>query len=627
MTGRDWSAPVSEHGASVGSSHIPHVLTVILSLMWLFLGVFVIPYLFPGSGTLLSASSLAGFNNSLAYLWYVLFLGLPVYLLARSLPAAAGPLEAPAPQWLSWVPTKTVLLTMGFHVLLFAALYAVKNGFVFAEALYFQDLMYRMTTGAIPFLDVHFFYGPALLYPAVFLARYVSIEAAYAVYYLVTYVAGLYLLYVVLAWMVPMREKADRWFLVFALGFFNPYTGINYTFVRHLLPAVTLLAAWRYLQSPSPVRLAGTLILFIWALTYSPEIGVVTLISVATLSLLWLARFHARRRTGVALALLTAVTGGGLIIVGLLFYCIDPSLEALRNYTQPIVTFSSGGWNQPIDPSLPMLTMIVLTVVVGAVGLQTIQGQGWSKSTSWLVAYGVMLLLMQRAAFGKADVAHIAYSGLPLYLLSVRYAPSILNGPIRRKWLAVSLLVGIIGPLQFFHAMQYAPFLGKHFVHSPVASAGRSSAGGAQNKAAIQASMAKAVEHFGPDRIYYMHKLEYYRLPIYTRFHLKPVLYYSWLGSAFTREDMEAVIQELRRTRAIVVALRRDLVDKPNAGDTSRQHWLYYLTSAPLPGSSVFDLTVQFQAKLEEPLMEFFTSFYEVQFEDGEIVGLALRNL
>jgi hypothetical protein len=626
MTGRNWPAPVSEHGTAEEWRRTPRTLAIIFSLIWLFLGLFVIPYFVPRSGALLSASSLAGFNNSLAYLWYVLFLGLPVYLLARALPASAGPLEAPASQRLSWVPTKAVSLTMGLHILLFAALYAVKHGFVFAEALYFQDLIYRMTAGAIPFLDVHFFYGPALLYPAAFLARYVSIEAAYAAYYVVTYLAGLYLLYVVLAWMVPVRQEADGWFLVFALGFFNPYTGINYTFVRHLLPAVTLLAAWRHLQSPSLARLAGTLALFAWALTYSPEIGVVTLISVVTLSVLWLARFHQRKRVGTALAMLTAVPGGGLILCGFLFYFVDPSLEALRHYTQPIVTFSSGGWNTPIDPSFPMLTMIVLTVVVGAAGLRTIQGHGWSGSTSWLVAYGIMLLLMQRAAFGKADVAHIAYGGLPLYLLSVRYAPSLLNGPIGRKWLTASLLVGMIGPLQFFHAMQYAPFLEKQFMHSLVASASRSSAGGAQDKEAIQASIAKAVEHFGPDRIYYMHKLEYYRLPIYMRFHLKPGLYFPSLTSAFTREDMEAVIQDLRRTRAIVVALRRDLVDKPHVGNASR-HWLYYLTSAPLPGSSVFDLTVQFQAKLEEPLMEFFESFYEVRFEDGEIVGLVPRNL
>lgn len=599
---------------------------LLLSFLLLLLGVFVLPFMFPRATSILSASSLAGFNNSLAYAWFVLVLGVPAYLLANALPPAIMTFRAPETGHPSLVPTKTVLVTILGHLLLFGALYAYKRGFVFAEALYFEDLIFRMGAGAVPFVDVHFFYGPLLLYPAAFLTRAMSIEAAYAIYYIAVYVMGLYILFVVLAWLVPARKEADGWFLVFALGFFNPYTGLNYTLVRHLLPVITLVAAWGYARKSNGLRMAAVLALVFFALTYSPEIGLVTLISIGTFSILWIIHLKPRGNVGPVIAAHLAPPILAVAMLGAFFYWIDPNLRALRSYIQPIFTFSSGGWNTPIDPSLPMLTMMALTVVGGAAVLRTLRGQPWGEASCWLVAYGLMVILMQRAAFGKADVVHIVYSGIPLYLLSVRVCLSYGGGVAWRKGLRCLLIVGLIGPLQLFHVMQYAPFLEKYFVEPPAQQSSHPTGRIRPNKAEIQASIVRAVDHFGSDQLYYMHKLEYYRFPVYTRFHLKPVLYYPSLTSAFTQEDIQEVIRELRTANIIVIAMRRDL-EKGAHGQDGGPRWLHYMMSFPLPGSSVFDLTLQFQAKLEEPLTEFLKSSYEVQFEDGEVLALVPRKL
>ena len=582
--------------------------------------------MFPRATSILSASSLAGFNNSLAYAWFVLVLGLPAHLLANALPPAIMTFRAPEPGHPSLVPTKTVVVTILCHLLLFGALYAYKRGFVFAEALYFEDLIYRMSVGAVPFVDVHFFYGPLLLYPAAFLSHAMSIEAAYAIYYIAVYAIGLYFLFVVLAWLVPARKEADGWFLVFALGFFNPYTGLNYTLVRHLLPVIVLVATWWYVRKINGLRMAAVLALVFFALTYSSEIGLVTLISVGTFSTLWIIHLKPRAKVGSVIAAHLAPPILAVAVLGAVFYWIDPNLHALRSYIQPIFTFSSGGWSTPIDPSLPMLTMIVLTVVVGAVALRALRGQPWGEASCWLTAYGLMVILMQRAAFGKADVVHIVYSGLPLYLLSVRVCSSCDGRDAWRKGLRYLLIVGLIGPLQLFHVMQYAPFLEKYFVEPPAQQSSHPAGRIRPNKEAIQASIVRAVEHFGSDQLYYMHKLEYYRLPVYTRLHLRPVLYYPSLTSAFTQEDIQEVIRELRTANIIVIALRRDLAEEVHSQDGGL-HWLHYMMSFPLSGSSVFDLTLQFQAKLETPLSEFLKSSYEVQFEDGEVLALVPRNL
>lgn len=597
-----------------------------LSFLFLLLGVFVLPFVFPRATSILSASTLAGFNNSMAYAWFVVVLGLPIYLLANTLPLTTVVLHPPETGRPSLVPTKTVLVTILCHLFIFGALYAYKQGFVFSEALYFEDLIYRMSMGAVPFIDVHFFYGPILLYPAAFLSRLVSVEAAYAIYYVAVYVAGLYILFVVLAWLMPVREDADRWFLIFAFGFFNPYTGLNYTFVRHLLPVITLLAAWWYARSIDGVRMAVVVALVLLSLTYSPEIGLVTVVSLGAFSLPWIARVKPKERWGFIIAAHLGPPFLALVMLGVVFYCIDPSWRALESYAQPVLKFSSGGWNTPIDPSLPMLTMIMLTVVTGAIGLRLLRQQARSESSSWLMTYGLMVVLMQRAAFGKADVAHIAYSGLPLYIISARLGLSYANREIWCKGLRWLLIAGLIVPLQLYHAMQYTPFVEKYFTASREQPRGLDSVQPRPHKEAIQASITKAVDRFGRDRLYYMHKLEYYRLPIYTRVHLKPILYYPSLTAAFTQEDMEVVIRELQRTHAIVIALRRDLAAGTRVQEEG-YHWLHYMMSSPLPGSSVFDLTMQFQAKLEEPLMDFLRSSYEVQFEDGEIVALVLRKL
>lgn len=601
-------------------------LFLLLSLAGMAVGVFIAPYLVPQPGALLSVSALAGFNNSLAYALYVLFLGLVIYLATRLSPTRAEPAEPLVASRPSLVPPPIVTLVLGLHVVLFGALYAFKHGFVFAEALYFQDLLYRMKAGAVPFVDVHFFYGPALLYPALFLTRYVGIELAYAVYYVATYVVGLYLIYVVLGCLLRSHREAQAWFVFFALGLFNPYTGLNYAIVRHMLPVVALLAAWWCFRAPGVGSLAGTVVVVTLALVYSPEIGVVTLLSVGTLSALVLLRPSGGLvlRAHPLVHLAVPVSSAALMV--LLFHVIDPSYRALASYFELILTFSSGGWNTPIDPSLPTLTMIALTIMVGVVIVRTVRSRGWDESAVWLVSYGVLILLMERAAFGKADISHIAYSGLPLYLLAVRCAPGFWTWNGKNAWMAVLLFVGLVGPQQLYHGMLFLPYVERSVVHAQGMSGGHASGRSSATKEAIQAGIARAVEQFGRDRLYYMHKLEYYRLPIYLRFGLEPILYFPSLTSAFTDKDMRGVIDELRERRAIVIARQADLEQLPPAVE-SGPHWLMFLTSSPLPGSAVYDLTNRFQARLEAPLLEFLKAEYDIGLEDGEIVALLPREV
>ena len=104
---------------------------------------------------------------------------------------------------------------------------------------------------------------------------------------------------------------------------------------------------------------------------------------------------------------------------------------------------------------------------------------------------------------------------------------------------------------------------------------------------------------------------------------MKPVLYHPSLTSAFTEQDIENVIADLRRSHAVVLVRRADL--EGTAAVPAAPRWWNYITSSPLPGSTVFSLTLEFQARLEAPLVRFLNASYDRGFEDGDIVGLLLR--
>lgn len=112
--------------------------------------------------------------------------------------------------------------------------------------------------------------------------------------------------------------------------------------------------------------------------------------------------------------------------------------------------------------------------------------------------------------------------------------------------------------------MLFRPYIERNIVRAQGMSGGHASGRSSATKEAIQANIARAVEQFGRDRLYYMHKLEYYRLPIYLRFGLEPILYFPSLTTAFTEADIQRVILELReRARSSLpdarISLRRYL--------------------------------------------------------------------
>lgn len=587
-------------------------------------GLFVLPYLVPPTSTILSASYLVGYNNSLAYAVYVALMLLGGLWVSGRMGGARvrAALELDGPLFVA--PPLPVVVLMLAHVALFAGLYVKAHGFTFGEPLYFQDAAYRARAGAIPFVDFYFFYGPLFVSPVALLSRVIGMFPAYALYYVATYLTGLYLLYVVVA--AFTRERGTLlWYGLFAIGFFNPITGLNYTFVRFMLPIVTLLATWRCYQQLDLRRWMFAVSLFTVAVLSSPDLAVVTVAATVVLLVMLVWVETPRGMLTASGAALAAIPVSALALSCAAMLLIDGTWRPIAAYMMPVLTFSAGGWSTPIDPNLPMLALVIATLLASSLIWSAWRESNGAPMSALLVAFGALILLMQRASLGKADVQHIAFSGLPAFLAAAAW---MLSGRRARtqQWLAALIVVGVVLPLQFYHAMLFVPSLLQKWSTPASVGAAPADAPRPATKADVQASIEKMVQKFGTDRLYYMHRLEYFRLPVYLQHDLKPFMYQPTLASAFTSKDIDDVIAQLRNNEVLVLARRSDLTVASPVTPLPT-HWWFYATSSPLPGSQVFNLTLEFQARLEAPLVSYLNTQYDIVFEDGDIVALVRRAL
>lgn len=631
------------------------VLFLGISICTLLGGVCLLPYAFPPSTFIKGASYEVGFNNTVAYLWYILFLWVPVLALTRMFSGISGrvpPISAPT---ITFVPTPLVWATIALHALMFAGLYAYKGRFVFAEALYFQTLIYRMTLGDIPYLDFDFFYGPAMLYPGYLLAPYLGVEAAYGLYFGATYLAGLYLVYLAVSAAISDSKAVDRWFLLFAIGFFNPWTGLNVTFVRFLLPVVTVAGAVSYFRTGRLRTLAAAASLLALSMLYSFEVGAVGLVGLlflvlATLNhhrlirlLGWLTRpanndlriqegprdseMHWLGNTGsrVFVGRVGTLVGSAVFIYIVAFVAMDPSLRALRIYPTVALFISAGAHNEPLYPNFPFLILALLTLMAAAMVLCAARDGRFAGHEDLAVSGLVLALLMERGAFGEAEPMHFAYYGLPIFFLClfmVRW-----TDPVRTvgRWLFIGLMIGIVGPLLYFHVTVFTPFVSTYWAKADVST---DRGAGTASGESLQKALVTLVERIGTDKPYLMFQLDYYSFPVYRKLGLRYPTYFTFLTNARTFDDVDLVIAQLQQTRAVVLARRSDLM--PATVEPHRsglRGWLDRLSGVHTAGSELAEMMRASEERLLEPLRRFLADSYTVGPEEDGIVALLPREV
>jgi hypothetical protein len=270
-----------------------------------------------------------------------------------------------------------------------------------------------------------------------------------------------------------------------------------------------------------------------------------------------------------------------------------------------------------------MLSVLGVSVAVVAFLARALLSKGWQQGMDLVLTLLVLALITLRPAFGKPDAPHIAYSGLPLFLMAILLVPTRTGWMKPRTWIFGVLLLGVMVPLQVFNLSMMKPVFERKLAAWGTPEVMASVEQG--SKASIQRSLRRAIVHFGDKHPYYLHILAYYSLPVVLEFRLKQVPYIVTLEEAFTFEEIAKVIRELHDSRAIVISRRADLLRSAQPTYGGWEGVLYQLTASPLPGSRVFAEVTAANGALREPLREFLASSYDVVFEDGELVGLIPR--
>ena len=614
-------------------------------------GSWLLPYRFPPAPALVAgASNEVGFNNAVSYAWYVAFLIVPAFIVARAYASKlrrGGVRAAPDRdrRRLWWIFVAVALL----HVAAFGALYLHKGRLFFSEAIYFQIVLLRMVAGDRPYLDVSFYYGPSMIYPALWLSKLMSAQAAYAAWYVATYVAGLGVLLVVLRRLLKSDAAAAGWFLLLSLGFINPWNGLNVTLVRYLFPSLVLLLVADAVWSGGFRRLLTAALALGFALTYSFDLSAISLGAIfvfLAMALLepWLRPLldwvngwvrSERPRSGAVepgVPPATVAARGTLIVapafaLALAFFlAIDPTGTALRMYPDIAISYASGAHNMPVNPNLPFLTLVGLSIVATAFTLAWATERTAGRSTAFAVAFLALMIVTERGAFGVSESTHIALYALPAILLCLFWSVGLDRGAAFRRWIAVGVVLGLLAPVQYFQATQLWPFVAG--VLTLRASAAAPQAAGMPVAAVrpIELTLRDLVRCGGTTHPYLMLNLDYYSQPVYQSENIRYVGYYPMLITSRTPAGIERMIGDVREHRAIVIARPEDLgAFVPPAASTGVIKVIDLIVGAPSNGSKLTELLVRNQHRLFEPFTEFVRTQYQPVCERDGLVAYGPR--
>ncbi|WP_419804408.1 hypothetical protein [Terriglobus sp.] len=368
--------------------------------------VVMVPYLFPPRGGI-SVSVMAGFSNRAAQA-VLLAGGLLFALWTRGWGLRLPEVEGTTAGRRMWVvPAAAVLLVSAASLYLW---HWASNMGPYDEGIYFLDRFSNQMAGGRVYRDFQFDYGPLLYYPSWWLAAalHIPVGHAYYLFCLLEWVAG-----VLLLWGVIARLRARRWDGVFAFGvlvlvWFTSITdqGAQYTPLRFVLSSVGALWVHRLWQSGARGEGRGGMLpamaaagcCFTGLLLYSPEQG----IGFAMATVLFFAMGVRRREVAVPLA-------------GFVVFCVAVfAMAAHQGWMGVLFTFAGGSFNLPLLLGFETLFLIALLLLSACVVVCAFRRGESSRPEMYLVALALMAV---PAAFGRADPGHIFINTMPALLV------------------------------------------------------------------------------------------------------------------------------------------------------------------------------------------------------------------
>jgi hypothetical protein len=294
---------------------------------------------------------------------------------------------------------------------------AVLGGFMVHADIYYSDASYFLTQlgrvvhdHAVLYRDVEFAYGPLLFYWPAEIQRalaHLGISAAPAsmVSLASMQIVGLCMLFYILHWLPLSRWLRALALALLTFGTLTPLLGMDYTFLRFLVPHAMLLAIARIRSLPAQAALF--FFAQIVALGFSPEIGVAFLGGSGCYALY---RCFENSKTPHWAWLTAAVTPllGAALFVALMS----------KDYFKVMGHFAAGAYNLVVMPDAHILVLLVSAIALAPIAvagyLQTRDPRAATMLGFYIISLGMMV-----PGLGRCDPIHTFYAGLGVYLLSL----------------------------------------------------------------------------------------------------------------------------------------------------------------------------------------------------------------
>ena len=369
-------------------------------------GVFLLPFLLPPPYLAgVSAANVAGFNNKVAAL-AAAALGTFVFFAALRWPpekqeandADFGKLPRPL--------LLTTLILCGCMVAVLSYLVAISRQHYGDGRYFIHQISMHIDYGRKLYDQIELPYGPLLFYSPVIVHALLSpLHASTAVAYystlVVEHVIGLLLVAYVLD-RLPILRKWKIVFLLLCLLHTYPFGfGINYTFLRFVLPTAFLVLASRQTK-PWPLGAC----LFVGqaaSLSLSPEMGFAFGASSIAYAAYYF--FIAGRAWLVAVAAPFAATAAFLVLAG-------------SGYLRMLKLFARGIANFVVEPTPYILVFLFALVWLVPLMLAHFFREARPEAPL-LAALYVFSVALLPVAFGRADPGHVFFNGIGIYLLSL----------------------------------------------------------------------------------------------------------------------------------------------------------------------------------------------------------------
>ena len=387
-----------------------------------YVAIFWLPFQFPPKQLLVSASYAFGFNNSVAIVATALLLGLvTAWRVFVSGSRASDPrLHFPDDSSTDPRPGPWVFGAMaGVHAVLTAVMYAYTVGSASPrltwESRHFLHRIKLIEAFDLqPYTEIHVEYGPALMYPPIYLHRMLaplgfSVEISYFLCHLLMNVAGLWCLwYLARHTSAPAKVKIAA-FLVVGFAGFAPYMGLNGVVLRYAAPFASVLFAHRLWVAQRVGLTKLRWLIFGLIITLLATVNVLISPEIAlAFTVCWLAYAVLSVRTNYRLL---AVSAAALALTFVGSYLMLP-----EEYYRSLLRFSQGANNLPMVPAAHLVLYLVTLMLI----VPPLLAAGWRGERSdapLLGSLGVLSVITMAGAFGRCDPPHVLLFGLVASML------------------------------------------------------------------------------------------------------------------------------------------------------------------------------------------------------------------